>query len=252
MSYIYIAVGIIILAVVTYVIIQYVYGKSTIKDLLPTSTSLAAVTNVYDSDSVKTNLLTTGGSSVMGFFNVRLGDRTMHVGKEFQKLVGVDGSFTFNVSQSGAQLVITTSNGSRTTETIELPTFPMQKWVFLAILRDGRRFDVIYNDRIVASHRLEYFPAVTSNPLTVGNPALLGNVIHVIVAPYRLTPTEVAVQRARLSDTNGAPPSAQDTKFGMPAIPFSGLHVKCLPGIPCNPVTQPPSNHLKAWSTPYN
>jgi hypothetical protein len=27
-----------------------------------------------------------------------------------------------------------------------LPPIPKQKWMFIAILRDGRRFDIIYNN----------------------------------------------------------------------------------------------------------
>lgn len=253
MSIFKILIGVIILAIITYVIIAYVYGKASIQDVSPKVVSLNTKNNVYNSDLVQSNLLTQPGFSVMSFINYQFGDRTQKLGSNFNTLFGVQGSFELQVSPDATQLVITTTGpSSAQIETIDLPTLPPQKWVFVAILRDGRRFDVLYDDRIVASKRLAYYPSIIQNPLTIGDTMFLGNAIHVLVAPYRLTPMEVAKQRAKLSDTNGEPPAVPTSKFGLPPIPFTGIKATCLPGLPCNPVTKPPKNHLKAWSTPYS
>lgn len=251
-------IGIIILAIIVYVVIVYVRGKSSIQDMAPTELDISKPKAVMNSSAAKDILLTRAGSSVMGFFNVRLGDRTERMGIDnFITLFGVEGSFQFQISSSTARLLVRTGGTTSEMELIELPNLPLQKWVFIAVLRDGRRFDVMYGERIVASHRLNLFPSTPSNPLLVGSPAVLGSAIHILVAPYRLTPTEVVHQRDMLADTNGAPVAGTGTGaggrgFGLPPIPFTGIKEACLPGLPCNPVTKPPKNHLKAWATPYN
>lgn len=247
-------IGVIVVAIITYIIIGYVYGKASIQDVAPSIISLSKQNPVFDSDSVQATLLTQGGSSVLGFLNVRFGDRTQTVGGDsFQTLLGVTGSFEFQVSPNAARLLVTTAGPTPQKEIIELPKLPSQKWMFLAILRDGRRFDILYDDRIVASQRLNYFPQVIQNPLMVGNTMFLGNAIHILVAPSRLTPREAARQRAKLADTTGEPVAASGSAtFGLPPIPFSGIKASCIPGLPCNPITKPPKNHMKAWSTPYS
>jgi hypothetical protein len=247
-------VTILIIALIIYLLIKYIYGKSTITDLAPDKFSLSEAKSVYSSNDVATNLLNTSGSSIMAFVNVNFGDRTASSISEYQSVIGVDGVFSLDISPTSSQLTVITSNGllnNSTVEKVKLPTLPLQKWVFVSILRDGRRFDVMYDDQIVASHRLEYYPKNVAQPLIVGNKKLLGNAIHVLVAPYRLTPTEVSKQRGKLADMNGKPVGS-DTGFGLPPIPYIGIHSICLPGFPCDPVSSPPSDTLKAWYTPYS
>lgn len=252
MSTLMLFIGVIVLAIITYIIIRYVYAKATIQDLSPNTLSLAKPNPVYNSDAVRDNLLTKGGSSFMSFINLRFGDRTQDLGENYQMIFGIKDCIEFQVSPNAARLSVATRGQKVQVETIDLPKFPTQKWIFLAILRDGRRFDIMYDDRIVASQRLDNYPIVLQNPLVIGNSKFLGNAVHVLVAPYRLTPGEVSIQRAKLADTNGEPPAAETSTFGLPPLPFTGLRSECIPGLPCKPITKPPKNNMKAWSTPYN
>jgi hypothetical protein len=133
-------------------------------------------------------------------------------------------------------------------EVIELPNIPKQKWIFIAILRDGRRFDVIYDNRIVASQRLEYYPVNISSPLAIGSTGLAGSVIHVLINGTRLSPTEVERERVAHVDTNGTVLEADAIDISFPGLK---LFAQCPPGLPCDPVTRPPNNNLFEWSTPY-
>jgi hypothetical protein len=241
----------IIVVVAVYTSISIVYSSTGVVDVLPKVTPLDTPYQVLDSEDANKKLLAKGGSTLAGFFNVRFGNRTGSAkGGHFIQLVGMDGAFSFLISPTKTQLrVLTNAN----IETIDVPQFPQQTWVFLAILRDGRRFDVLYNDRIVASHRLVEYPVSVANPLKVGNDGLLGEVVHVLVNDRRLSPKELAGLRGSMADTNGAPP--KDTTFPMPnllALTIKDLQVACIPGLPCNPVTAPPSNRLKSWSSLYN
>lgn len=244
---------IVLLAIIVYISVKYIYGKATIQDVAPDKFDLSEAKSVYSSEDVKSNLLKTSGFTVMAFVNVKLGDRTAKSDGDNQRVIGVDGAFTLDITPTSSQLTVVTTNGlvNDITEKIQIPPLPLQKWVCVTILRDGRRFDIMYDDQIVASHRFEYFPKILLQSLVIGNKTLLGSGIHVLVAPYRLTPTEVSVQRAKLCDTNGKPVGA-DTEFGLPPIPFTGIRSICIPGIPCNQVSTPPSDALKAWSTPFS
>jgi hypothetical protein len=133
-------------------------------------------------------------------------------------------------------------------EIIELPPFPQQKWVFVGILRDGRRFDVLYNNQIVSSHRLNNYPQVIPSSLTIGSKGLIGSVIHVLTNNVRMSPYDIERLRSTYIDTNGVVLEDNTLDISLPSI---NIFAKCPPGLPCDPVTQPPPNNLIQWSTPY-
>lgn len=244
---------IVVLTIVVYLCVRYIYGKATIKDLATEKFDLSEAKWQYSTDDTKRDLLTTGSSTIMAFVNIQLGDKTASTSTDYQSLMGVEGSFSLDISPKSSQLTVITANGivNSITEHIQIPPLPLQKWVCVSILRDGRRFDIMYDDQIVASHRFEYFPKVVNSPLVVGNKSILGSGIHVLVAPYRLTPVEVSKQRAKLADMNGKPVGT-GTAFGLPPIPFTGIRSICFPGMPCDTISAPPGNALKAWSTPFS
>jgi hypothetical protein len=138
-------------------------------------------------------------------------------------------------------------------ERIEIPAIPMQKWILLSILRDGRRFDVMYDDKIVTSHRLQYYPLTPSNSLKLGNERLLGKAVHLLVADQRLTPELVIQEYKRLSDTSGAPEAERSLPFfgKINDISIPNLSVS-VPGLDIAPIVgNPPPNAMKAWKTLY-
>jgi len=243
-----------------------------IKDYIPSEVPLNTTTNAVGSNEANKILLAGPGATLAGLFNVTIGDKTSQtatpVTNNFSTLFGMQGCIEFqlapaNISNpnSTAQLLITTnargSDNKFLTEAIPLPPLPAQKWTFIAILRDGRRFDVLYNDQVVASHRLTYYPNTgVQNQLQVGQSPqtktaptrFLGSAKHLFAFNYRMPPGELAALRAKYVDTTGAPPIP--LPFPSPFnLTFPSI---CIPGLPCSPVNQPPPNSLQAWSTPYS
>ena len=254
----YTIIGIIALAIIVYLIILYLRGSSQIQNLAAQPFDLNTPKVVLDTDQTKSILLTNGGSTICAFVNYRIGDRTSPAvdpkAAGLIPLLAINGALNLMVSPTMTELQIYTKGllAGSNIESVPLPPLPQQKWIFIAILRDGRRFDVMYNNRIVASHRTAFFPVIAHNGLTFGNSKLLGQAVNVLVAHYRLSPDQVLQQRAALADTNGQPVAVQSPgALGVSPLPFQGISVECLPGIPCKPVTKPPRNHLKAWSSPY-
>jgi hypothetical protein len=258
-TYTYLIYGGIILGLIYYL---FYYSEVNIMDVLTTMTPLSDNKIIVMSEQTQAMLLGTGSSTVMGFFNIQQGDRTTtYIDKlrpdEYKPLFQVANNWFFEIShgpngykQTNARIRIRTKDSSGTIkdEVMELPPLPKQKWICIAVLRDGRRFDVIYDKQIVSSQRLQNYPVVIGSPLSVGNKGLSGSVIHVIISGRRLTPTEVERERLKYVDTTNMIIESNIFNVSFPNISLFG---QCPPGLPCDPITKPPPSNLLQWKTPY-
>lgn len=248
--------GIIVVLITFYIIVYGIYASSGVNDMLTEITPLKAIKKVVDPDEVQKQLLGTSGCTVMGFFKLMNGDRTMKYTDQYTPLIDVPNNWALEISPSpsetkptSARLRIQVKDASGIkSEMIDLPSLPKQKWIMIAILRDGRRFDVMYDNKVVASHRLTNYPVIISAPLNVGNIGLDGKVIHVLIHSRRLLPSEVEKERIKYVDTNNV--ILEDHAINM-SFPSLKLFAQCPSGFPCEPVTKPPSNNLISWDTPY-
>ena len=248
--------GVILLLITFYIIVYVIYPGSGNNDILPRMTSLNKKRHILTSDKTQQILLSGAGSTVMGFFNLSDGDRTLKLVNSYTPLIQIENNWYLEIApaspgkdQSAARLRVQTNDGGHLTqEIIELPQIPKQKWIFIAVLRDGRRFDVIYDNKIVVSQRLQNYPVVISSPLSVGNSGLSGSVVHVIINNSRLAPGAVERERVSHVDTNNTVLEANNIDISFPGLK---LFAQCPPGLPCEPITRPPQNNLVQWSTPY-
>ena len=95
-------------------------------------------------------------------------------------------------------------------ETITLPAITLQKWTFVTVAREGRRFDIYYNDAIVVSHKTMYMPVsnVSSSNMTgvtSGSAGLIGQLAVVNIYNYRLSSRDVAGKYVQYANTRGVP-----------------------------------------------
>jgi hypothetical protein len=234
-----------------YIVAAYYYGVTPPLDLVPKLTPLNVKTDLYSSNQATTAFISGAGGTIAGLLNVHMGDRTVALGStNYTTLLGIVGTVELQLVPANASSPTkSTARLKIGSEVINLPPFPQQTWVFLAIVREGRRFDVVYNNKIVASHRLDNYPTATTNTLQMGGPAFLGNAIHVSIVNRKLNLQELAVLRATYSDTTGAPPTPLPFPFPFTLPSFQNF---CLPGLPCNPVTKPPSDSMKQWRSMYS
>jgi len=260
-KYSYLLYGGIILGLIYYL---FYYSEVDMMDVLTTMTPLSANKMVVMSEQTQSTLLGTGSSTVMGFFNIQQGDRTTtYIDKlrpdEFKPLFQIANNWYFEIShgpngykQTNARIRIRTkdSSGIIKDEIMELQPLPKQKWICIAVLRDGRRFDVIYDNKIVSSQRLQNYPVVIGSPLSVGDKGLSGSVIHMIISGRRLTPTEVERERLKYVDTANMVIESNLIDISFPHLSLS-LFGQCPPGLPCDPITKPPRSNLLEWNTPY-
>jgi hypothetical protein len=115
------------------------------------------------------------------------------------------------VDASGNSVVLDASGSSTNFESVieflPLPPLPTQKWVSVTISREGRRFDIYYNDHLVLSQKTLYNIATTAGTtgIVVGDSSLSG---YGAVFDFKESITngmEVAASYAQQSDTRGAP-----------------------------------------------
>jgi hypothetical protein len=260
MTFIQILFGIIVFVILLYGIYYAIYVRSGNEYLISSLQSLQEKKDILYPDQTMNKLLASPGSTIMGFFKLENGDRTVKYSNSYISLLQVENNWFLEISPApigkehvSARLRVQTNghtDGSSTIqeEVINLPDIPKQRWVCIAILRDGRRFDVIYDNQIVASQRLENYPVVISSALSVGNQGLSGSVIHVLVNGRRLTPSEVEKERLQKVDTNNTVIESNALDMSFPMIRF---FTACPPGLPCDTITKPPNDKLLQWNTPY-
>lgn len=132
-----------------------------------------------------------------------------------------------NVDASGSAIDASGSStiSSKYIEVLSLPPIPIQKWVMLTIVKEGRRYDVYYDDKLVLSKRTQFKITVSPSNLgiTVGNPGLNGNAGAFTVYNTIQRSLDVATTYKKMVDTRGAPyitlPADSYTSVTMPQMP---------------------------------
>lgn len=257
MSFGVIAAVLILIAITVYLIVFVIYPGGGNNDVLSTLTPLSEKKDIVMPDMTQKTFLGNNGGTIMGMFNFMNGDRTAKYSDNYTPFLEITNNWYLEVSNApnnkqttSARLRVRTQlqGGIVQDEIIELPPIPKQKWIFIAVMRDGRRFDVIYDNKIVASQRLEKYPVVISSPVSIGNKGLDGAAIHIIINGTRLTPVDIERTRISLIDTNKLVLEGNPINLSLPMI---SLLAECPSGLPCNPVTRPPANQILKWTTPY-
>ena len=92
-------------------------------------------------------------------------------------------------------------------ETIPLPEIPFQKWTFITLAREGRRFDIYYNGKLVMSKRTQHIVDTRAGfgPITAGDPNLMGKLAFVQTFPQKLSQSDVLANYKAKADTTGQP-----------------------------------------------
>lgn len=264
-----------LILLLTFSIIYYIYSyKSPPKDFLPKPESLSKTTTVGTTIDLTNNFFKSSSSTFLGFFKLQPADRTPNIDGSMSILINFGNIFVLEVSPipkkfysekreanedssdtTTAQIRIgTVQNGRFVVEIIPLPNLPLQRWVCVGILRDGRRLDVVYDNRIVASKRLiGNFINQSYGPLTVApsenekQTKFLGNCVHFFIIPERKTIYEFNNLRAGFVNTNN------EVVLDDTSIPIPGL--SSLPtiniGNELEQPTAPPKDTMKAWTSPY-
>lgn len=148
-----------------------------------------------------------------------------------------------NKSNTGIQLTVNKVQGQ---EIIACPALPLQKWTYVSISIEGRRFDIGYNGKIVVSKILDAMPASgMSGTLQSGDVGLRGTLAFVAYNNRRMSADEILIDYVSSSNTRGEPYLSTN-------LPGFGTLFSCPAGAFCMKPTSPPNRAALAWYTPYS
>ena len=155
-------------------------------------------------------------------------------------------------SPSSTNLRIRTQGPSSENETIPIMDFPEQQWIHVCIVREGRRYTVYYNGNVAGSSRTQYFPTINSAPFILGDQRLQGTFAFPKLAPVAYTLEDIKKEMQNTSDTRHKPYIMEKTSNFSNFIINTLDIFTCPKGIMCfTTSSQPISNPLKFWKTPY-
>ena len=234
---------IIVLAIIAFIVylglmIYYKY-KNTRNNFIVSGGNLSKETKVLNAEEGSEEFFKKEGGTLCMYIRLQNGDKTVNINETHPTLLKVKGIMEVNVVNGGlgVELVITTKNTktSRSArEIIKLPPIPRQKWINFCILREGRRFDVLYNGKIVASKRLTYVPVYVSSPIIIGNPKLNGEFINGFVYSYRMNARDLKEEIESTSNTRGEPYTKNSSTKELLSIFSFSPSFGCPGGKPCN------------------
>lgn len=242
-----------IIALISWTILQnsrpvLLYGLS------PNMGSLQTVTKVGGVEDARSGFLTSPSGTLSSYIFLNGNSKTASSvpSSAAIPLLKLGSTFQFQLLPGGAstapsaQLAIQTQGPEGIqTETLSVESFPQQKWVHLAIVREGRRYTVYYNGTIVSSQRTTYFPVVNSNAIEIGDAKLIGQFVYPKVAPIAMSQTEIQSDIRSTSDTRYEPYLPTGT------LSLPSFQLGCPNGLFCFSTNTPPTSPLKVWSTPF-
>jgi hypothetical protein len=249
--------GILALLIILYSIywaIQYM--------LLPTSPTrvgneqidLSSATTIMTSDALRTlwsGKSGTSGATLIFYVNPTIKDRTAVSGSEYANLVQIGSTCVFKILTapdasrglvlSPAQIVITESpsavGATNPTETIEIPNFPLQKWTAVAIVKQGRKFNIYINGKLKVSHMCTAMPIDIDKPLIVGDVRLGGTLALMSIASRPMQSDEIRSIVQNTVDIDGKPHLYSNILpfLSFPiSFPFSFMNSLLCPGGNCS------------------
>lgn len=225
-----------------------------LKSLEPSQGTLQSQQSVGSPSDVRSRFITTPSGTLMVYIFCTAPTKTpvLNAPSQVMTLVKIGNLLQFQLLPGSVQqppktqLVIQTQSERPNFETIPVADFPFQKWVLLTIIKEGRRFTVYYNDKIVANSRTQYYPVINSSSLVIGHPSLKGKFIGPKIVPTAVQKQELLSELSETSDTRHEP-YAQ-----ISFMDIFNLKLGCPGGIFCPSITKVPQlSPLQEWKSPY-
>jgi len=239
-----------ILLILVIAVLLYFTRPILLTELSPNTGPLDKSTPIGTISDTRNGFFTPSGATITVNLYIETVSKTTNVEKIGRPILQLGSTVGLVLLPGNTQgpgttvLMVKTQSPKDEYETILLEQFPIQKWVHLAIVREGRRFTVYYNGKIVGSSRTKYFPVINSSQCVVGSKELIGTFSHVKIAPVPLREFEIHQELRSTANTRYVPNS--------PFIDFPSFNLGCPNGIFCFSTSSGPSaDPLKLWKSPY-
>lgn len=238
-------VGLFMLIAIVYVVIQY--WRSGAKKFVKGPINLFAPESPVVVDRTSANSLMTASYTLA--FYIQL-DAVPDMRAGTVPLFTWPGVWDMNYSPSQEQMVwkFTQAGGlpsQPTSETVVLPSVPLQRWVQIVVGFEGRSVDLYVNGALIKSDILSNLPRPASSSITIVPNNIMGKLAYIQVWPRRLPVSEVTANYTDTSDSQGRPFLGPDFFNVFTNLRFPNLFC---PNGDCN---QPTCAQSQTWEFPY-
>jgi hypothetical protein len=258
----------IIVVVLVVVFFSLILALIVISNLRPSmfislSPSSGAITqtNIGGPSDVRNNFMSPSAGTIIVYINYKANDKTSSLNNikpirmlELQNVLKIEMIPGNSKNQQTTKLSIKTNAPSSSTidgyEVFPIRNIPEQKWIHLAIVREGRRYTLYYNGEAIFSNRTIGYPVVNYSQLIIGDNRLSGIFALPKIAPTEYRLNDILSDLKATSDTRHKPYLPTDSIF--PQFYFIMPTFGCPNGLFCFSTSSAPTqNPLKKWVTPY-
>jgi hypothetical protein len=222
--------------------------------------NISTIAQVVNSEDLNTAWNSTSGSTLVFSIFPDIIDRTSVSGNEYATVIQIGSKQSFNMlvapdagrGYSTAPAVLEIYEKGVTDSTIvEIPNIPLQRWTHVAIVKNGRKFNIYINGKLTVSHMCTAMPDFDSTqPLRVGTPRMKGTIAMMMLASYPMQTNEIRDLYSSTTASDGSP----NTIGKIPILPNFNInsltsYFTFCPGGNCeNPGSPGP---MESWSSPY-
>lgn len=232
----------------------------------PEKILLSKVTQVGTNTDLTNNWNNPSGSTLIFYISPVINDRTSVVGNEYATAVNIGRKQSLNIliaPDSGRSQMMAPAtleiiiNGQDYPDVIEIDSIHLQRWNCVAIVKQGRVFNIYVNGILSVTHTCTAMPVYdNTQPLRVGDLRLGGTIALISLAPYAMQANDIQNLIKDTTDMDNKPYLVTDEasfpSFSLSDLPgFSGLsNLFMCPGGNCTSTNKMPSPMYK-WTTNY-
>jgi len=242
--------------------IQYAFSPPVPSRIGDETIDLSKNTQVISNEELKSAWTTNNGSTLFFYINPSINDRTSISGNEYANAVEIGSKQVLQIliaadagrgySSAPARLkVVLKDKSDDEAEYIDIQNLPLQRWSAVAIVKEGRKFNIYINGRLSVSHVCDGMPDFDqTQPLRVGNERLGGAIALMSLSPYPIGIDSIHSLVSSTSSTDGSPYLSSGFGSFIPSFNLSSLSF--CPGGNCNS-TKISGNPgpMSQWSSPY-
>lgn len=221
----------------------YAFRPVSESNLSPSKGSLDTITRVGTPRQVYNSFYYgNGGGSFGTYVYLNNYDRTPRTSESAAPLLSI-GAFKLYVHNSNdtpqttyAVVKLVDPKNTSTYNVMPLDNFPVQKWVYVTVNREGRRFTVYYNGVVAGSKVFDAYYTREAEAIKIGGPSFKGRFVYPNLNQTVLRESDIQAHIAATADSKGQPIEKQDFFASL----FGGS-VFCADGSCAKPTYQAPS-----------
>lgn len=240
--------------------IQYAFSPAVPSRIGNDIIDLSTNTQVISSEELKNAWTPTSGSTIFFYINPHIKDRSSVSGNEYADTVQIGSKQILQIltaadagrgyASAPARLEVFLKDRSNP-EYIDIQNLPLQKWSAIAIVKQGRKFNIYINGKISVSHVCEAMPDFDeTQPLRVGDSRLGGSIALMSISAFPVNGDTIASIVSNTSSTNGEPYLYSGFASFIPFPSFS-LSMNMCPGGNCSTKINGNPGPLNQWTSPY-